>query len=225
MISADLSAAVSEALAAAGIPPERCGSAHIDGLTDAERQLYRWVLQHFVEQGRASGEDLRVQACKHDLHSATTADVLAREDLVHLDDEGEVVVAYPFSGSPTSHRVILTRGHEVWAMCAIDALGMAAMLATAIEVRSSDPASREPITGRVDADGTAEWWPADAVVLAGRLSNGPSYAGCCRVLNFLRLARERGMLPRRPRRVRGHPITIADAVAVGGAVFGKALGG
>jgi len=55
MISADLSAAVAEALAAAGIPPERCGSARADGLADAERQLYRWVLQHFGEQGRASG--------------------------------------------------------------------------------------------------------------------------------------------------------------------------
>ena len=99
------------------------------------------------------------------------------------------------------------------------------MLATAIEVRSSDPASGEPITVRVDADGTAEWWPADAVVLAGRLSTGPSYAACCRV-QLLRLARERGVLPRRPRRVRGHhPIPIADAVAVGGTVFGKALGG
>ena len=225
MISADLSAAVSEALAAAGIPPERCGSARTDGLTDAERQLYRWVLQHFVEQGRASGEDLRVQACKLGLDPATTADVLAREDLVHLDDEGEVVVAYPFSGSPTNHRVILTRGHEVWAMCVIDALGMAAMLATAIEVRSSDPASGEPITVRVDADGTAEWWPADAVVLAGRLSNGPSYAGCCRVLNFFasHANAERYLAGRDE--VRGRPITIADAVAVGGAVFGKALGG
>ena len=83
MISADLSAAVSEALAAAGIPPERCGSARTDGLTDAERQLYRWVLQHVVEQERASSEDLRVQqACTHGLDPATTADVLAREDLV-----------------------------------------------------------------------------------------------------------------------------------------------
>ena len=40
MISADLSAAVSEALAAAGIPPERCGSARTDRPTDAQRQLY-----------------------------------------------------------------------------------------------------------------------------------------------------------------------------------------
>jgi len=56
-------------------------------------------LQHFVEQRRASREDLRVQACKHGLDPATTAGVLAREDLAHLDDEGEVVVAYPFSAS------------------------------------------------------------------------------------------------------------------------------
>lgn len=63
------------------------------------------------------------------------------------------------------------------------------------------------------------------MVLASRLSNGPSYAGCCRILNFFasRANAERCLAGRDE--VRGHPITIADAVAVGGAVFGKALGG
>jgi hypothetical protein len=48
-----------------------------------------------------------------------------REDLVHRGSDGEITVAYPFSGRPTGHRVRFSDGHEVDAMCAINALGVA----------------------------------------------------------------------------------------------------
>jgi hypothetical protein len=37
-------------------------------------------------------------------------------------------VAYPFSGTPRGHRVRIDGEHWVEAMCAVDALGIAAML-------------------------------------------------------------------------------------------------
>ena len=50
---------------------------------------------------------------------------------------------YPFSGHPTPHRVRFD-GREVYAMCAIDALGVAPMLHRPIEVVSSDPIHAQP---------------------------------------------------------------------------------
>ena len=43
------------------------------------------------------------------------------------------LVAYPFSGRPTPHRVRFADGHEVHAMCALDALGVAPMFGEQIE--------------------------------------------------------------------------------------------
>ena len=66
---------------------------------------------------------------------------LAREDLVHHDPAtGAILVAYPFSGRSTAHQVRFD-GREVYAMCAIDALGIAPMLDEAVEIASFDPLS------------------------------------------------------------------------------------
>lgn len=49
-------------------------------------------------------------------------------DLLLVDATGETVLAaYPFSSIPTPHRVLLT-GREVFALCAVDALGIPTML-------------------------------------------------------------------------------------------------
>jgi hypothetical protein len=146
--------------------------------------------------------------------------VLARQDLVHLGADGEISVAYPFSGLPTRHRVMLGGEAEAWAMCAIDALGMAAMLGKAVEVRSRDPVTEELIEVSLTPQGEQKWRPVEAVVLAGRTCEGPGYRSWCDVLNFFssRTNAER-YLAERPE-LRGQSVTIPEAVAVGSAIFG-----
>jgi hypothetical protein len=220
---ADQAGVVSKALAAAGIPSERCGKARLAGLLGAERQLYRWILERFAEQGSPGGGEVSAKARELGLDPEATMTVFAREDLIHLDEEREIAVAYPFSGRQTRHRVILTSGHEVAAMCAVDALGIAAMLGTRIEIRSSDPSNGAPIAVRVDSNGSAEWAPTEAVVLAGSVKNGPSYAGCCSVLNFFASRKSAESYLADHGDLRGHAIPIPDAAAVGAAIFGEAL--
>jgi hypothetical protein len=36
-----------DALTAAAIPPDRCGTKRLGRLTDPERQFYRWILRSF----------------------------------------------------------------------------------------------------------------------------------------------------------------------------------
>jgi len=95
------------------------------------------------------------------------------------------VVAYPFSARDRGHRVLIERLHEVEAMCAIDALGIAPMLELPIEIRSRDPISGGEIHVQLHPQGAARWQPEGAVVLAGSTScDGPTFGGCCDVLNF-----------------------------------------
>lgn len=57
---------------------------------------------------------------------------------------GVVAAAYPFSGIPTPHRVALDGLPAVFAMCAIDALGLPAMAGRNGRITSANPADGTP---------------------------------------------------------------------------------
>jgi hypothetical protein len=215
---------VAEALALAEIPPSKLGPARRARLTDSERELYFWILRHFRTTGRPSGAQLREAAERLGIDAEEGLETLAREDLVHRGPDGEITVAYPFSGRPTAHRVRFPGGQDVDAMCAIDALGIAPMFGEQIEVASRDPVSGDEIRARVAPDGAAEWWPRSAVVVAGALDRqSDSCCGCCPVLNFfVSPANAERWLTEHPH-VRGKVISMHDAAAAGRAVFGEVL--
>jgi hypothetical protein len=68
--------------------------------------------------------------------------------------------------SCAGHKVRLTGGPTVEAYCAIDALGITAMLNRAVVSSSRDPDTGEPIRITV-TNGEASWRPDETVVLLG----------------------------------------------------------
>jgi len=107
-------------------------------------------------------------------------ETLAREDLAHRDDSGEITVAYPFAGRPTAHSVRFERGHEAHAMCAIDALGIAPMFDQEVHITSTDPLTGESVRTRLTANGEGTADPESAVVVAGVIDRShESFRGCC----------------------------------------------
>ena len=207
----------------AAIPRSRCGHERTARLSGEERALYRWLIERFARAmpPTAAQLDAQVQALALDTNAALAA--LAREDLVHTDDEGAVTVAYPFSARARGHQVAFD-GRVVQAMCAIDALGIAAMLDQPIEVRSHDPISGREIRVHATPEAVASWQPETAVVLAGSSScEGPSYCGCCDVLNFFESTENARRYLREHANVQGMPISIPEAAAAGRAIFGAIL--
>jgi hypothetical protein len=220
-----LASGVAAALASAEIPPSKLGPARRARLTDQEQELYFWILRRFATDGRPTSADLRAAAERLGLDDEHAFATLAREDLVHRGADGEITVAYPFSGRPTAHRVRFRGGQEVDAMCAIDALGVAAMFGEPTEIESRDPVSREEIRAEVAPDGAAKWWPESAVVVAGAIHSEGEHAcsGCCPVLNFfVSPANAEHWLAEHPE-VRGNVISMDEATAAGRAVFGDVL--
>ena len=103
-----MSANQADLLSAAGITPERWSRGRLLALSDRERLLYRWILTSFRAGAPPSGSELAKAASELELELEVEPALakLAREDLVHYDSSsGEMVVAYPFSGRPTAHRV------------------------------------------------------------------------------------------------------------------------
>jgi hypothetical protein len=113
---------------------------------------------------------------------------LAAADLVHPDPAtGTIAVAYPFSGRPTPYRVELAGRPAVFAICAIDALGIPQMLGRDGQISSVDPTSGQPITVEVHA-GVWRFQPATTALLSGRTAAGEACdtaaEWCCPYVNF-----------------------------------------
>jgi len=150
---------------------------------------------------------------------------LAREDLVHTDDSGEITVAYPFAGRPTAHSVRFERGHEAHAMCAIDALGIAPMFDQEVHITSTDPLTGESVRTRVTANGEGTADPESAVVVAGVIDRShESFRGCCPALNFFTSAGSAERWLEQHPAVPGLVVSMPDATAAGRAVFGDVFG-
>jgi len=193
------------------------------GLTAVQRAMHRRILQAFAGGAVPTREQLTTWTAQCDDDDVMA--VLEARDLMHRDPHsGAVAVAYPFSAAPTAHRVRLATGVEVFAMCAIDALGIAFMLDAPTHVRSSDPVTGAPIQVTVRVSASSQWSPADAVVVLACSDSGVTSADCaCSHTNFAVCAhRGRRVLEKIPGSC-GSVLSMPDAIALSRTTFGTLL--
>lgn len=94
------------------------------------RQLHQQILRHFAEHATApEAARLREWADQLDIELDEALAQLVSVDLVEADPAtARLLGAYPFSAIRRGHKVQLADGPTVEAYCAIDALGIPAML-------------------------------------------------------------------------------------------------
>jgi hypothetical protein len=125
-------------------------------LLPAAYRFYRALLLVFPERGGPpDGTTLRRLARRFGVELEATLARLATEDLVQRDPAtGAIRAAYPFSGVPTAHHVthfadLDDRGEvpevQVYAMCALDALGIPLMLRRDALITSADALTGEEV--------------------------------------------------------------------------------
>jgi Alkylmercury lyase len=155
-------------------------------LSRSSRLVHQAILRAFARTGQApSRADVNEVASAAEVEPAAALAELDRTDLIVLDPHGELLAAYPFSAAPTPHSLTLGSGVGVYAMCAIDALGVSAMLGQPVTVTSAEPDTGWPVTVRVDG-AQATWEPPTAVVLAAATDDccAPSAQRTCGYINF-----------------------------------------
>ncbi|HCU52465.1 MAG TPA: hypothetical protein DGG94_22175, partial [Micromonosporaceae bacterium] len=192
-------------------------SSRIAEISPAARQVHMAILNHFAVTGQA----LRIESeLLGELHD---------HDVIRLDERGDIRAAYPFSGVPTPHVVQIHDGPTVFAMCAIDALGMAAMLGRDITIASTDVLSGQQVRVEIFQD-HASWVPDTAAVFVGS-----EYAGtqdccttaaadrCCEVMNFFASAENAEAWAAEHPDVDGVVLTKEQALRLGVDIFGRLL--
>jgi hypothetical protein len=130
--------------------------------------LSRLALGVIHERILASGTPVKIDTVVSDLFlhgvPAVRAAIaeLDEKDLVAIHD-GQVVLAYPFAAAPTAFRLVLPDRRERYAVCAIDALGVAPLLGHPVIIHSGCHHCGQPLTlavrpdGPLGADGVMVW--------------------------------------------------------------------
>ena len=145
--------------------------------TDRYTRLHRYILEEFAKSGKSpTVEDMMVAthaASREEVTEALSA--LEERGYIHrLDGDEAITHAYPFSNEPTQHIVELSSQRRVYAMCAIDALGIPFMLRETARIRSECASCGVAVAVDVTPGERIDVTPSDLVV-------GNASSGCCSV--------------------------------------------
>lgn len=197
----------------------------VAALSAAGRDVHRAVLDRFAETGRPpTRAELEERARRHDADPQRVLAELVERDVTAFDPAGEIRAAYPYSPTPTAIHVLWDGGPGVHAMCAIDALGMSAMLHRPVTIVAAEPGGVGSVTVTVDGN-EARWNPESAVVFAGATGNAccPSADRTCGNINFFTNGQAAHKWAAGHPAVTGFVLTIPEALARGVAEFGPLL--
>ena len=189
------------------------------------RQVHLAVLAAFTVAGQPPPRDEleRIARVNGGDPGAALAEVAAA-DVIAFGADGEVRTAYPFSPVPTPIQVRWAGGPLTYAMCAIDALGMTAMLGRPVTIIAAEPGTGRIITVRTDRD-QARWTPRSAIVFAGATGDQgcPSADRTCGYINFFTSARAARAWAQRHPEVTGAIMKRQGALHCGIAEFGTLM--
>ena len=193
---------------------------------DADR-IWQTLLRMFVRDGRpprvvesAAESKLPWDNVKAILHE------LERRDLIGLKPGTDMIrFAYPWTTSPSGHRVALG-AHALWALCAIDALAAARRYRTDASIDSSCTFCAIKIYVATALHGRAlrTMSPPEAVVWYDFAFAGCAAASCCPSIAFFCSDEHlQAWLNAQSARPAGVRLSMAEALEVGGAIFGPVL--
>jgi hypothetical protein len=204
------------------VPAQACAAVQ---LTGPARRVHRAVLAVLAATGQPpSPAEVEHLIRADDGDPGQVRAELTRADLLAFSADGQVRAAYPFSPAPTPIRVSWDGGPDSYAMCAIDALGISAMLGRPVTITASEPHTGHAITVAVDAD-QAQWTPRTAVVFAGAAGEPgcPAVDRCCDYISFFTTARAARAWARSHPEITGKVLRREAALRIGIDQFGTLL--
>jgi len=149
-------------------------------LTATERLARNYIMESIIN----SAAPFKVDSLHQGLNTQpddvrTIVDSLVDKRSVVRDELGDIVFAYPVSALPTAHRVTLQDGRQLYAMCAVDAMGVAFTFKQDIKIDSVCRHCNTPVSLQVINGEIMELQPATAHVMHVDLKKLDNWAGSC----------------------------------------------
>lgn len=117
-------------------------------------QLHLDVLQQLL-QGKPF-QNIAAQF-KDEFERLGYLDVAKKAGWISFDDRGDLIAAYPVSPKKTSWKVDVENIGTGYAMCAIDALGMAFTFGKKTTIETMDQTTKQPLIIIMNPDSEKEW--------------------------------------------------------------------
>jgi hypothetical protein len=189
------------------------------------RRLHRRVLRGFAQGTPPSRRELERWAQELDVDLDSTLSALETNDVLRRDlATGTVALAYPFSATPTDFRVALdSTAQEVFAMCAVDALGIPTLAGRNARITSRDRSSGAQIEIQLEPSGAFRSEPHETVVVAAVAGEGPSASCCCPYISFASDRASAQVLLESWPGIEGEIVELPAAIDAGRRIFGALL--
>ncbi|MFQ5924886.1 MAG: organomercurial lyase [Dehalococcoidia bacterium] len=195
-------------------------------LSPVEDEIRKYILREFASNGRppTSGEIMKglglssVNIVYQTMGKLEKADILSRKG-------GEIVSAYPFSAAETHHKVIFEDGHEVYALCATDALGIHFMLDKDITIISKCPRCEKEMR-IVVKDGQIDSYDPEGIIefVSNRERGGCTAETLCPFINFFCSKQHlKEWSEKNPEYRKGEIYSLSDVLEHGKTIFGDFL--
>ncbi len=195
-------------------------------LDPVEDEIRKFILREFARTGKApgSGEIAERMGLASNDPVDRTIEKLASADIL-LRKGGEILSAYPFSARQTRHRVVFDDGHEVYALCATDALGIHFMLSSGITVISRCPWCEGETKVKVGNGRIESSEPEGMLEFVSEQERcGCTAETCCPYINFFcsedHLVKWR---EKNPGLAKGEAYSLCEALLHGKTIFGDSL--
>ncbi len=193
-----------------------------------KKQVHREIIREFPIRGRALTIDELAEILKHlsvaDIRQALND--LEKEDAIFRDHkDGEIVAVYPYSPSKTKHRVTFDDGTKVWAMCAIDALGIHFMTKQDITIDSVSQQSGYAIRIRLEKGKVSQVEPSEIAVwnITKRKGERHDAITSCPGTNFIIHGETPGQCEQSNDMNNGELISLSDAIKKSIRFFGNLM--
>lgn len=195
-------------------------------LSPLEDEIRKYMLREFAVNGRVPSpekiiEELRLSTVDV-VHQ--TIEKLQKYDIITRKRD-KIISAYPFSAVKTRHKVIFNDGHEVYALCATDALGIHFMLGKDITILSGCPECEKEIeivvkNGKIDSCN-----PEGIIEFVSNRERGICTAETlCPFINFFCSERDlREWREKNSEYEKGEIYSLSDALEHGRIIFGDFL--
>jgi len=160
---------------------------HIAELKPLEVEVLRHIFESVLKSKKVpSIREMAVSLKKSDKELIHVLEILETKDLLfRKEGTQEIISIYPFSLEPTPHKIFLEDVRRLYAMCAVDALGIPVMFNRDVKIVSQCERCRKEIVIEIkNGEIVSKSHPDIMIWQTSRQESRPSAITCCPKINF-----------------------------------------